>query len=69
MVLPELLDALEEALDGPGDDALVGLGQVQALLMVLGDYWQDGCLIEACLSQVGTPRPLVLVAFHGVGLA
>ena len=37
--------------------------------MVLGDHWQDGCLVEPCLSQVGTPRTLVLVAFHGVGLA
>ena len=69
MVLPELLDALEEALDGPGDDALVGLGQVQALLMVLGDHWQDGCLVEPCLSQVGTSRTLVLVALHGICLA
>lgn len=38
-MLSKLLDALEEALDGPGDDALIGLGQMQALLVVLGDHW------------------------------
>jgi len=67
-MLSQLLDALEETLDGPRDDALVSLGQVQALLVVLGDHWQDGCLIEPCLSEVGTPRTLVLVALHCVGL-
>jgi hypothetical protein len=68
-MLSQLLDALEQTLDGSRDYALISLGQVQALLVVLGDHRQDGCLVEPCLSEVGTPRTLVLVALHGVGLA
>jgi hypothetical protein len=46
VVVSQLLDALEETLDGPWDNALISLGQVEALLVMLGDHWKNGCLIE-----------------------
>jgi len=46
VVVSKLLDPLEESLDGPRDDALISLGQVEALLVMLGDHWKYGHLIE-----------------------
>jgi hypothetical protein len=46
VVISQLLDPLEEAFDGPWDDALISLGQVKALLVMLWDHWKDGHLIE-----------------------
>ena len=45
-MVSKLLDPLEEALDGPRDDALISLGQVEALLVLLWDHRKYGHLIE-----------------------
>ena len=46
MMISQLLDALEQTLDGSRDDSLISLGQVQALLMMLWDHWKYRYLIE-----------------------
>jgi hypothetical protein len=46
-MVSKLLDALEEALDGPRDDALISFRQVEALLVMLRDNWKYGHLIES----------------------